>query len=66
VLYSSITELAEKINVGETTIIRFCRHIGLTGFQDFKLNIAKETTSPETSIHENITFSDSVDVLLQK
>lgn len=66
VLYSSITELAEKINVGETTIIRFCRHIGLTGFQDFKLNIAKETTSPETSIHENITFSDSIDVLLQK
>ncbi|SNX54584.1 MurR/RpiR family transcriptional regulator [Thermoanaerobacterium sp. RBIITD] len=66
VIYSSVTELAEKINVGETTIVRFCRHIGLTGFQDFKLNIAKETVSPETSIHENITFNDTTNVLVQK
>lgn len=66
VIYLSVTELAEKCAVGETTIIRFCRHIGLKGFQDFKLNIARDTVEPEDSIHENILFNDSLDTLIQK
>lgn len=66
VIYLSVTELAEKCGCGETTVIRFCRHIGLTGFQDFKLNIAKDIVRPEMNIHENISFEDSIDILVQK
>ncbi|MEQ2129734.1 MurR/RpiR family transcriptional regulator [Caldanaerobacter subterraneus KAk] len=66
VIYLSITELAEKCDTGETTIVRFCRRIGLSGFQEFKLNLAKEIAEPETSIHENISFNDPLDVLVQK
>ncbi|HEY8362173.1 MAG TPA: MurR/RpiR family transcriptional regulator [Tissierellaceae bacterium] len=66
VIYFSITELAEKCGTGETTIVRFCRRIGLSGFQEFKLNIAKEIVEPETSIHENISFNDTLDILVQK
>jgi len=66
VIYLSITELAEKCGTGETTIVRFCRRIGLSGFQEFKLNIAKEIAEPETSIHENISFNDPLEVLVQK
>lgn len=66
IVYLSITELAEKSGVGETTVIRFCKHIGLSGFQEFKLNIAREVVNPEESIHENISFDDSIEVLVQK
>lgn len=66
VIYLSITELAEKCDTGETTIVRFCRRIGLSGFQEFKLNLAKEIAEPETSIHENISFNDPLDILVQK
>lgn len=66
VIYLSITELAEKCDTGETTIVRFCRRIGLSGFQEFKLNLAKEIAEPETSIHENISFNDPLDALVQK
>ena len=66
VIYLSVTELAEKCTVGETTIIRFCRHIGLKGFQDFKLNVAKDTVESVGSIHENILYNDSIDALIQK
>ncbi|MDI3310333.1 MAG: MurR/RpiR family transcriptional regulator [Thermoanaerobacterium sp.] len=66
VIYLSITELAEKADVGETTIVRFCRHIGMSGFQEFKLNIAKDMVGPETSIHEGINFQDSLETLVQK
>ena len=28
IIYMSVTELAETINVGESTILRFCRKVG--------------------------------------
>jgi RpiR family carbohydrate utilization transcriptional regulator len=36
----SITELAKLLKVSETTVSRFCRVIGLQGFQDLKLSMA--------------------------
>ena len=36
----SITELAKRLKVSETTVSRFCRAIGLRGFQDLKLSMA--------------------------
>jgi len=66
VIYLSITELSERCNTGETTIVRFCRRIGLSGFQEFKLNLAKDVIKPETSIHENVSFDDPIDIQVQK
>ncbi|ALC89328.1 transcriptional regulator [Bacillus sp. FJAT-18017] len=43
IIYCSVTELADKADVGETTVLRLCRKIGFTGFQDFKLALAQET-----------------------
>jgi DNA-binding MurR/RpiR family transcriptional regulator len=41
IIYMSVTELAERIGVGESTILRFCRKVGYKGYQDFKLNVAQ-------------------------
>ncbi|WP_102957686.1 MurR/RpiR family transcriptional regulator [Mangrovicella endophytica] len=41
-LYQSITELAESSNSSEASVMRFCRDLGFSGFQDFKLALAKE------------------------
>lgn len=40
--YQSLNEITKQINVGEATIVRFVKKIGFAGFQDFKLQIAKE------------------------
>ena len=40
--YQSLQEIAGEINVGEATIVRFVKKIGFHGFQDLKLQIAKE------------------------
>src|SRR5690625_444951 len=37
----SIQELAKTVYVGESTIVRFARKIGYSGYQDFKLAIVK-------------------------
>ena len=41
----SITELAERSTVGEATVSRFCRRLGLSGFLDLKISIASELAS---------------------
>lgn len=46
-LYQSITELAEASGSSEASVMRFCREQGYTGFQDFKLALAKELASEE-------------------
>ncbi|RSK28876.1 MurR/RpiR family transcriptional regulator [Bacillus sp. HMF5848] len=47
VLYYSVTDLADVAEVGETTVLRFCRKIGLKGYQEFKLAIAKDLSTME-------------------
>ncbi|WP_412989331.1 MurR/RpiR family transcriptional regulator [Pediococcus siamensis] len=38
----SIGELASKVEVAETTVIRFCRKLKFKGYQDFKLHLARD------------------------
>lgn len=60
--YLSISTLAENSGVSEATITRFCRGLGLSGYNDFKLALAKSeritdlgdpSNSPETITTED-------------
>lgn len=46
-IYQSVTELAEVSGSSEASVMRFCRDLGFTGFQDFKLSLAKELATDE-------------------
>lgn len=37
----SITELADELNIGQGTIVRFCQKLGFSGFHPFKIAVAK-------------------------
>jgi len=50
----SITELAKRLKVSETTVSRFCRAIGLRGFQDLKLSLAAALPTPTMDEFRNI------------
>lgn len=52
IIYGSVTDLAERAEVGETSVLRFCRHIGHSGFQEFKLALAQELVRPEVNDSE--------------
>ncbi|MDO5603185.1 MAG: MurR/RpiR family transcriptional regulator [Oscillospiraceae bacterium] len=41
VMYMSITDLADACQVGETSVFRFCRDLGLKGYQSFKILLAQ-------------------------
>lgn len=66
VIQMSISELAMRASVGESTVIRFCRALGYGGYQEFKLRLAQDLVEPVEYIHENISFNDSIDDLAKK
>jgi RpiR family carbohydrate utilization transcriptional regulator len=59
VINSSITELAEKAGISEPTVIRFCRRLGLGGYMELRLNLARDLPSTQY-IFENVGDTDSL------
>ena len=53
IIYKTLLEIAKAINVGEATIIRFVKRIGFSGFQELKLEIAKEAKPENEENYEN-------------
>ncbi|MEA4884849.1 MAG: MurR/RpiR family transcriptional regulator [Clostridia bacterium] len=42
VVQSTITELARECDVSESTVVRFCKNLGLDGYKEFRIAIAQE------------------------
>ena len=42
IIYSTLSDIKLKANVGDATIVRFCQKLGFSGFSDLKIEIAKE------------------------
>ena len=42
VLQCNVSELATHSGVSDASVVRFCRSIGYRGFQDFKMNLARD------------------------
>jgi len=66
IIHLSITTLAERCQVSETSVIRLCKKIGYPGFQNLKINVAMSVVTPAKQIHEAAIESDSVADLIQK
>lgn len=66
-IYMSITDLADRFNIAEATIVRFCRKLDYKGFQDFKLNLSQDLvldTNNDNDLSTN-TLDTMVDALTQ-
>lgn len=70
ILEMSISDLAEKTNVGLATINRFAVKAGCHGFKDFKLEYAKHYKDAERvnaiTVDQPFTSSSSIDEVLEK
>lgn len=70
VIHSSITNFADSIGVGDTTVIRFCRKLGFVGYQGFKVALAQEISFSQSQhavvLNEDIEDSDTMSTIIQK
>ena len=62
----SITELADRSDVSDATVVRFCRRLGMQGYQEMKVTLAQDLVSPIESIHEEVSEGDSPSDVLDK
>ena len=61
ILTMTLSELSNTLKLGEATIIRFCRRIQFSGFQDLKLALALDRAQKqEKQVTENNSISSFV------
>lgn len=65
-IYSSITELAERTGTSEATVTRLCTKLGYPGFQALKLSVARELVPPQAQIHEELRQDDTAEAVIEK
>jgi RpiR family transcriptional regulator, carbohydrate utilization regulator len=59
--------LAERAGVSEPTVLRFCRSLGVEGYADFKLELARALAAGGAPyLHREISFDDSVATVCAK
>ena len=66
VIYLSVSDLAERSNVSDATVVRTCQKLGMNGYQDLKVTLARDIVSPLQSIHEDISENDSPSAIIEK
>jgi DNA-binding MurR/RpiR family transcriptional regulator len=66
VIYSTISELAENAGTSEPTVLRFCRALGLKGYQDLKIQLAQDIVPEVKNIHEDVDPEDDSATLIRK
>lgn len=66
VIHASVTEVAEASGVSEASVVRLCQHVGYSGFQDFKVALARDMLEPTKFIHEDVKPGDSIAIVARK
>ena len=65
-LNETIIEFSEKAGVSDATMVRFCKHLGYKGYQDFKVNCARQMLPKETQISPGLDQGDDSSVICSK
>lgn len=66
IIHLTINQIADELNLAESTIFRFCQRIGFKGFQAFKISLASEVVTPLKDIHEQIEEGDDIKTVAEK
>jgi len=65
-IYLTVTELAERTQTSESTVVRLCQKIGYKGYQEFKIMLARDLVGPAETVYEEIEPGDSLEALTTK
>lgn len=64
----TITELAQAASTSETTVLRFCKRLGLRGYPQLRLALAAESAMPreQRMAGSDISADDTIDDIIDK
>lgn len=56
---SKLAGVAAACDASEPTVIRFCRHVGLSGFREFTIRLTEALSRPAVYVHRNVSRDDT-------
>jgi DNA-binding MurR/RpiR family transcriptional regulator len=64
----TISELATAARTSETTVLRFCKRLGLPGYPQLRLALAEESAQPRVAVAKgtDISAKDTIDDIIAK
>lgn len=62
----SVAQLSDRSGVSQATIVRFSKNLGLSGFADLKVELARSTVDNVTGLYDEISPTDGVADLERK
>jgi len=65
-IYLTVTELGERTQTSESTVVRLCQKIGYKGYQEFKIVLARDLVEPTNAIYERIDSKDDLAAIKKK
>ena len=65
-LNDTITEFSEKAGVSDATMVRFCKHLGYKGYQDFKVHCARMMLPKEKQFNPEMDRGDDSAMICSK
>jgi RpiR family transcriptional regulator, carbohydrate utilization regulator len=65
-IYLTVTELAERTNTSESTVVRLCQKIGYKGYQEFKIVLARDLVEPTADIYAEVESGDDLTTIKNK
>jgi len=66
VIHSSVTDLAQTLEVSESTVVRFCQRLGYQGYPEFKILLARDLGTPFQDTYDTLDPGDDVTTIVRK
>ena len=66
IVHMSVTELADRAEASEGSVVSLCRQLGAKGFHHLKIALARDLVQPVHMIHEDLTRDDGVPAIVEK
>jgi DNA-binding MurR/RpiR family transcriptional regulator len=65
-IISSLQGVSKKCSVSDASVLRFCRSLGFSGYQDFKAALVPELLKTGTSLYQEVSLDDDFSSLRSK
>jgi RpiR family carbohydrate utilization transcriptional regulator len=66
VVHMSVTEVAERTQSSEGSVVGLCQQLGARGFQQLKIALARDLVQPVQFIHEDLSRDDNTAAVVEK
>ena len=66
VMDCTITELAERVNTSDASIVRFCKVFGCKGYKSFKIRLARDVMPGYKQLNIELEENDTAKAICQK